>query len=130
MPPQPLIPQPAGRLPVVWVRTGDVGRRAGLLVWGRHETGWHAGVCWPVGYAPPSYRKERGHGLLVTLWAPAGDVRAAPGEDYRRVPRVELVGRPERWPALPLWHPDGRPWDGRVRHYPRPPDGPGTQNEG
>lgn len=112
------IPPPTTRLPVVWVRTGDVGRRAGLLVWGRHPSGWYAGACWPQGYAGQPHRKDRGHGMLITLWAAAADVRADPTEDYRSVPRVRLTGPPERWPGLPGWHPDGWVWDGRILHHP------------
>jgi len=101
----------APRLPMVtvWLEDGPVP--AALLVWGRHDRGWVAGV---------SFLRATWHSrALVTTWVPADRVRPAGSGGYRLVPRVRLSGNPETWPSLPPRYPAAPPeWLSVHRHEP------------
>jgi hypothetical protein len=87
---------------------------AALLAWGRSDTGWMAGLCFP-------FTLFRGSALsaLLTAWVPAVQVHQRPGDVYAGVPRVVLSGPPAAWPDLPGRHPGvGADWLARHLHAP------------
>lgn len=106
------------RLPFVTaygvVPSGD--STAVLLSWGRHASGWFAGVSFV-------YNEWRGGPIrtLVTIWLPARQVTRRAREMYGAVPRVELAGaEPESWPALPSVYPKASPeWTESHHHAAR-----------
>jgi hypothetical protein len=71
---------------------------AALLAWGRAEAGWMACIAFLAG---SGQRRA-----VITMWAAASSVHQVDRTDYRAVPRVRLVGRPEVWPQLPPRYPN------------------------
>lgn len=74
---------------------------------------------WVAGIAFLYHRWSRR--ALVTVWVPAANVEPHPGLDYSRVPRVQLVGSADDWPALPPRYPQaGKEWTAAHLHLSRP----------
>jgi hypothetical protein len=77
---------------------------AALLAWARQAGGpWMAGIAFLY-----SHWSRR---ALVTVWVPASAVKPHRGVDYGGVPRVQLAGPVDGWPALPPRYPHaGAEW--------------------
>jgi hypothetical protein len=88
---------------------------AALLAWARQAGGpWMAGIAFLF-----SHWSRR---ALVTVWVPASAVKPHHGVDYNGVPRVQLPGPVDSWPALPPRYPQaGAEWIDAHLHLPHPP---------
>jgi hypothetical protein len=87
---------------------------AALLVWGRRPGGqWMAGIAFLL--------RHWSRRALITMWVPAPTVHPHPNADYSQVPRVELAGSPDAWPALLPRYPQAGPeWIAVHEHVVRP----------